>query len=65
MNIRIKFYKTLAGMLLMTGVPLISSFNFQNIPDSPIHMNSEGKPEYSPDSLRNKVPDLSFYGYPA
>lgn len=57
---------------LMIGVslpvicfPLISFFHFNTTPDSPIHINSEGKLEYKADEKGDRIPDFSFCGYMA
>jgi hypothetical protein len=63
MKTRLKFRQKVILTLLFLCIPFISSFHFTTTPDSPVHINSEGKLEYKADSLGNRVPDFSFCGY--
>lgn len=51
--------------LLILSCPIISFSHTKTTPDSPIHINSEGKLEYKADERGNRVPDFSYCGYMA
>ncbi|MCX6333341.1 MAG: DUF6298 domain-containing protein, partial [Bacteroidia bacterium] len=60
-----RFIASLSVLLIASGNPDIPLPHFKTTPDSPIHINSEGKLEYKADDKGNRVPDFSFCGYMA
>lgn len=66
MKVKIISLVILSFFLFFSGNPdNISLMHFTTSPDSPIHINEEGKLEYKADKKGNRVPDFSYCGYMA
>ena len=65
MNAKLKYLMPFILSILASVYPQVSFSHSKTTPDSPIHINSDGKLEYKADEKGNRVPDFSYCGYMA